>query len=452
MLLALGLSFATALAAATEHRDDRNLIPAFARRYRVSCARCHVAAPKLNAVGEAFRLNGYRFPEAQPQPRGEPPIPLGEEPWKDLWPQAVWPGELGASVPLALRIQTDVEVARDSAGGTGVNFRFPNDFYLLGGGSLGEHIGVFLEAEWNRDEGAELVQAKVALQRLIPALGPRLVNLWVGLQNPFLFTFADRQIDLAARQEFLWQGFEPSHFALPGSGGEPAPKSEFRLGLTQPALEVSGLITPRLYYGLGVAQGAGESATDNNHRKDLYFKLRYKSGGLRLDGSYPSGRSVSGAGGQFLDHALILEGFGYLGSEPTASGIESRHRDAGFNARLVRGAVDVGIGFIKGRDDDPWGPGQGALDHSSLFAKGEYAVYPWLITSLKGEQFSLGSPRSLGSAERGRYVQSHLMPGVIALIRQNVRAVAEADLFITYQRPSPLASPTAFWLRLDIAF
>ena len=36
-------------------------IPAFARMYRTSCSTCHTAAPKLNVLGEAFRLNGYRL-------------------------------------------------------------------------------------------------------------------------------------------------------------------------------------------------------------------------------------------------------------------------------------------------------------------------------------------------------------------------------------------------------
>ena len=34
-------------------------LPAFARKYKTSCATCHVGFPKLNAFGEAFRRNGY---------------------------------------------------------------------------------------------------------------------------------------------------------------------------------------------------------------------------------------------------------------------------------------------------------------------------------------------------------------------------------------------------------
>lgn len=36
-------------------------IPAFARKYKVSCALCHNPIPKLTAFGEQFAANGFRF-------------------------------------------------------------------------------------------------------------------------------------------------------------------------------------------------------------------------------------------------------------------------------------------------------------------------------------------------------------------------------------------------------
>ncbi|HVR87262.1 MAG TPA: hypothetical protein VMU54_23260, partial [Planctomycetota bacterium] len=38
-------------------------LPEWARKYKTSCVTCHEAFPSLNSVGEAFRLNGYRFPD-----------------------------------------------------------------------------------------------------------------------------------------------------------------------------------------------------------------------------------------------------------------------------------------------------------------------------------------------------------------------------------------------------
>ncbi len=440
------------LASTPPERNVHASIPAFARRYRVSCARCHTAAPKLNVMGEAFRLNGYRFPETEPVTDEEPTVPLGEEPWRDLWPRAIWPSDLPGSVPLALRVQLETEVSKDEQGRTGVDFLFPREIYLLGGGNLGEEIAVFFESEWSREEGLEVLQAKIGFQRVLPALGERFLNIWVGLQNLYLFTFADRQIDRAGRSGFLWQRFRSGQVPLPGSAGPVAPTNGFRLGMTQPTVEINGLPSPSSYYAIGVAQGGTETTRDNNRRKDVYFKLRYKFGGLRLDGTYGAGGGpVLGSFGQYLDRSLIVETFGYLGSEPDPAGIESRHRAVGVNARLLRGPLDVGVGFVTGRDDHPWGVGLGALRHESLFAKGEYLLYPWLIASVKAETFRLRSPERLG-APRQSFRQDHVSPGMIALIRQNVRLVAEADLFGSYEFPIRQESPEGFWVRLDFAF
>src|SRR5690606_15708554 len=41
-------------------------IPAFARKYRVTCSVCHTTAPALNAFGEQFAGNGFEFVPGEP--------------------------------------------------------------------------------------------------------------------------------------------------------------------------------------------------------------------------------------------------------------------------------------------------------------------------------------------------------------------------------------------------
>ena len=52
--LALALTASPALA-------TKNLIPAFARKYGVSCQLCHAPVPKLTPAGEKFAANGLRI-------------------------------------------------------------------------------------------------------------------------------------------------------------------------------------------------------------------------------------------------------------------------------------------------------------------------------------------------------------------------------------------------------
>src|SRR5580765_6998594 len=96
--------FACALLILTGAGASRTLaIPAFARKYQTSCQTCHVAFPMLTPFGEAFRLNGYRFPAGtDPNMVKTPPVTLGAEGYKKLWPKAVWPGEIPGLPPVAI--------------------------------------------------------------------------------------------------------------------------------------------------------------------------------------------------------------------------------------------------------------------------------------------------------------------------------------------------------------
>ena len=45
---------------------DGGAIPAFARKYKVSCALCHNPFPRLNEFGETFAGNGFRMAVGEP--------------------------------------------------------------------------------------------------------------------------------------------------------------------------------------------------------------------------------------------------------------------------------------------------------------------------------------------------------------------------------------------------
>jgi len=450
----IGMAFVVSTPAATAVANDRYgesiHIPAFARMYRTTCSTCHTAAPKLNVMGEVFRLNGYRMPESSLLRRRDDPLPLGNDAWKDEWPRSIWPGKIPGQVPLALRIQSDAQVTTDSDGDGIVRYDMPHEVYLLAGGSIGGSISTFLEMEWSPDHGLEVVQAKVLFQDLIGEGG---LNLWLGQLNPYLFTFADRQIDRAARQKFAWQEFSPSKLVLgnPSTGAELTSESDFELGGTYPSVELNGLLTRRLSYGLGLAQGVPSVSDDSGGGKDLYYRLRYKFGGLDLRGTYdPGGGPVLSKGGQLLDRSLIVEHFAYFASDPV--GPRGAQSSFGVNVRGLLGHTDIGVGYVWSRYDDPWdSQAAGDLEVSSTFGKLEYLFFPWLIGSLKADKLRSTIPdgvRALGYST-GAEDRSRIMPGAVFLLRQNVRGVIEGEFFVG-ARSGNLAN--SLWLRLDLAF
>src|SRR3972149_3126338 len=68
--------------------------PACSRKSRTSCSACHAAFPKLNYFGKAFRNNGFRFPGGEDgTATKEPPVSLGADAYKRLFPRALWPSD-----------------------------------------------------------------------------------------------------------------------------------------------------------------------------------------------------------------------------------------------------------------------------------------------------------------------------------------------------------------------
>ena len=83
-----------------------NAIPAFARLYGTSCMTCHIDFPKLNDFGKAFKDAGFQFPKDDETEIKLPPVMLGAEAQKQVFPKSVWPGTIPGIPPIGLRFNT----------------------------------------------------------------------------------------------------------------------------------------------------------------------------------------------------------------------------------------------------------------------------------------------------------------------------------------------------------
>lgn len=106
-------------------------IPAFARKYRVSCAQCHSPVPRLNAFGEAFAGNGFEFAVNEP---GRDTIATGD----DLL-------RLQNSLPLAIRYDAYFRAQTDPTGGqNAADLQTPWVIKLLSGGQLADKVSYYM--------------------------------------------------------------------------------------------------------------------------------------------------------------------------------------------------------------------------------------------------------------------------------------------------------------------
>ena len=161
-------------------------IPAFARKYKTSCATCHNGFPKLNAFGEAFRRNGYQFPGGtDPEFIKEEPVSLGSEGNKKAFPDAIWPGTLPGSSPISFFLNGEMDYnpkvdPRFTFGGLGSSIE------AVAAGTLGEDLSFWGHLIVNGDGTVELNRIFLIFSNIVG--DSYALNARVGVIEPGLFS------------------------------------------------------------------------------------------------------------------------------------------------------------------------------------------------------------------------------------------------------------------------
>jgi hypothetical protein len=108
--------------------DRAEAIPAFARKYKISCNTCHVAIPKLKAYGDEFAGNGFLLPD-------------GEEPKRAYVNTGDETLTLMKDLPLAVRFDAYIQAAdRDNVK---TDLEVPFGLKFLSGGPISNHISYY---------------------------------------------------------------------------------------------------------------------------------------------------------------------------------------------------------------------------------------------------------------------------------------------------------------------
>ena len=298
---AVAVLFLAFLATATDRADA---IPAFARKYRTTCATCHSPIPRLNAFGEQFAANGFELPGEQ-QPRdtintGDPLLRLQQ------------------SLPLAVRIDAYMAAYAGARGAqVASDLQTPWAVKLLSGGQVADKISYyiyFLLSE--RGEVGGLEDAYVQFTDI----GGSGVSVIAGQ-----FQVSDPMFKRELRLEY--EDYQPYRVRV----GDTRADLTYDRGLM-------ALWSPRdgTDLTLEVVNGQGLTAADNNRQ---YDRDDFKNVALRV--SQDVGTARIGA-------------FGYYGREQ-AEGVKSSFTVFGPDATIPLGSVgEVNIQLLRRWDDDPF--------------------------------------------------------------------------------------------------
>ncbi len=374
--LAVVLTFPLDAAASSSTR-----IPAFARKYRVSCATCHSPIPRLNAVGEAFAANGFEFATGE-VPRdtintGDPLLRLQN------------------NLPLAIRYDAYLSALSKANNGQVVyDQQTPWVVKLLSGGQVADRISYyvyFLLAE--RGEVGGLEDAYIQFTNV----GGSGVNVIAGQ-----FQVSDPLFKRETRLEY--EDYQPYRMRV----GNSAADLTYDRG-------VMALFSPRegtdvaleVVSGRGINLASAQRQYDRDNAKSYVARISQDAGPLRI-----------GA-------------FGYAGNEKTG-GVRNRVRVFGPDLTMTFGQkLELNAQAMRRTDDNPFFAGLPAETSVD-------AAFAELIFSPNGplsRQYFTGlanvmySDRAVIDARLGQgLVQRYSTFGLGAhhVLRRNVRTMVEA--------------------------
>jgi len=455
-------------------------IPTFARKYHTSCVTCHKAFPMLNNVGEAFRRNGYQFPTDDETLVKDEPVPLGNDRYKEMFPNSIWPSDLPNLPPIFIRAQQQVLFNTDP-GPDGIKWdqNFPREAVLGGAGTFGRDISAWWELAFNPTE----------LEEGEP---PEVERMFLQFSN--LFAYDPEEDDDGVHEGNRWitlpryalnlriGKMEPQVFNHVLSGHakigvqqglavrQRIGDNRFRFEPAQNAIEAHGIIHQNNSYVIGFANGGNSGQLEDNNNKDVYFRVSRKWFGYPLDGvigsTEPVGDdTVRGQSPDQDDSIFSLPGldfwrawdletgvYGWWGLSEIADGGVSRNdyfRRNGVDVRLqwfnwdIYGLAYWGHDSFAGRVG---GVDLGAEDHWTYMVQTDYYWKPWIVSYLRYEETSFNE-LARASSEEGR-----IIPGVNVLIRQNLKLQAEWDIDTTGKDTGGLQATDALVFQLDYAF
>ncbi len=336
-------------------------IPTFARKYQTACMTCHAPLPKLSAVGEAFRLNGYKIPGGDELYVKDQPVSMGAEPYKKVFPNAIWPSDIPGMPPLSIRATGGVNVDIGGTPRTHTHFNFPGEIDLLSAGALGKDFSFFMNLAFTTEEGNTSTEGQA----------------WLMWQDLFSGVLGKNHLNIKAgnvgRQSITLPNFrDENNFTIDGYQYQDA------LSLSpQPGFQVNGFGSRWRYYA-GLVQANSDSSA-----KDYYAGISFKIGGLGYDGS--GGKSEEGGlstspSGFWRDDSVRFGLFGYRAF--TGPNADNNDRFGGDVLATFKD-LSMGGGYIREI------PEKTNTTKNIWFLEGHYYVFPWLIPYARFEALTV---------------------------------------------------------------
>jgi hypothetical protein len=384
--------------------QNARAIPAFARKYQTSCLTCHAIFPHLTAVGEAFRMNGYKLPNDELYVKDKP-VSMGAEAYKKMFPNAVWPSDIPGLPPIAILVNSSITNNLSGPDKKKLKFNLPSDASILAAGNMDRNLSFFTELAFDNSDNSSEVNAWLMYQGLGSSfLGDNHLNLKAG-------TVGDQEIGLPNARD-------PQRF----SNEDYLYHSALDLD-SHPGLEANG-------FGHKWRYAAGVVESDTTHNlKDYYATFSLKFGGIGYDGrgggSASQGNTSVSPSGYWRDDSVHLGAFAFRGYKDNSTDNSAAYDRFGADVRVNYSNLSVVGGYAYG-DDQSVTFTQGHPKQNIWFGEADYFFYPWMLGYCRYESLSTNNS---DNSDENYSDRARIVPGVAFLIRANVKATIEGEFY-----------------------
>ncbi|NTU52753.1 MAG: hypothetical protein HGA97_03440 [Chlorobiaceae bacterium] len=398
--------------------QEGSALPVFARKYHTACSTCHSAFPIRNGFGEAFRNNGYRFPGGQDEEMvKEEPIQLGQESYKKVFPDAIWPSDMPNMPSLGFLGKIRAYTPKDEVSGSFKGTKIVEDLETFFAGTVTDQITYF--GDFAINEGG-LEWGKLNLMWSFKP-GLNLVLGEVGI--------TERMVLLSARPGWKRDGYTTTMPAV--SRG-----AELRYAADTGS---NG--------GYSLTAGIGRNGTEDpedagNIADSKFIRATFKLGGHGLLSGNGGSHGIEHVG---MDNAITL-GVSYLKSVKGTS--PANQEDL---AGLTKSAYSFDIEATTGalRLLGQYANFNEVLDTNIDYGKrtaysleGDYWFYPWLIGIVRYEY--------LKDDLNGKMTK--MIPAVAVMLRPNAKVGLEYVDVDQKKGLSDYTAPTSFQLFTQVGF
>jgi len=435
-------------------------IPAFSRKYQTSCTTCHNNYPELNDFGLAFKKRGFKFPTDDETFVKQEPVLLGSKAQKEAFPEAVYPGEIPGTIPIAFRYSgnfnwnsSQPQPEQVKAYVPRTDLFVPNTFTIISAGSLGQNFSFWIDDDINAGgSGANGGMGDGYLK--YNDIG-RVFHLPKDSLN---VRFGQFELDIPftqARTPYLsgYDIFSETTLAQNSCSATPQPvpcqtvNNGFNFATPQRGIEIGGYPNDGPFTwsvavvdGTGSAYGSGLPGTlVTRNTKDVYLRTSYQ---FNLERDPQSRHAIQAAGptGPHDHTSIRVGGFYYQGwnqqnfggSQFPFTGIinEPFYRTGGDLRFKYRSKFEIyGVGMV-GHDNNHLVDAETATITSAQavtftggFVAANFWIYPWLIPTLRYD--FVNSPSDFLNSVSAARTRNDFRPGYQILVRANIKIVGE---------------------------